>query len=235
MPRRKPRQSQNRQPNPIKKQPKAQKNHEKPRIKIEAATDNQDCYVNSIENFDITFCTGPAGSGKSYIAAGLSAKYLLEGKYEQLIVSRPLVCTGKDIGSLPGELSDKIGPYLGPIQENLRKFLGPYFGLFLNDKKIRFEPLELMRGYTFDNSVMILDEAQNCTAEQIKMFVTRLGKNSKVIINGDVKQTDLSKKSGLEFIIDRAKKVDDIAIIRLTYDDIQRNDLVYQFLRAVEE
>lgn len=235
MPRRKARRSQSRQPNPVKRQLKQQRNHDKPDIKIKGVTKNQEDYIRGIRESDITFCTGPAGSGKSYIATGLSVNFLLNGDYEQLIVSRPLVCTGKDIGSLPGELSDKINPYMGPIQDCLKKFLGPYYGLFVNEKKIRFEPLELMKGYTFDDSIMILDEAQNCSIEQIKMFVTRIGKRSKVIINGDVKQTDIAKKSGLEFIIGRAQKVPDISIVRLTYDDIQRNDLIYKFLRAVEE
>jgi phosphate starvation-inducible PhoH-like protein len=235
MPRRKPKRTQSRQPNPFKREPKQQKNHDKPRIFIKGATDNQDKYIKSIEDKSIIFCTGPAGSGKSFIAAGLSAQYLLDGEYEQLIVSRPLVCTGKEVGSLPGELADKIKPYFGPIQDSLKKFLGPYYGLCVNDHRIRFEPLEFMKGYTFNNTIMVLDEAQNCTTEQIKMFVTRIGSNSKVIINGDVRQTDIPKRSGLEYIIEKIKNISEISVIRLTYDDIQRHDLVSKFLRAVDE
>lgn len=233
MPRRKPKRRES--SNPIKKQPKQQINHNKPQIKIRSMTKNQDDYIKGIKNNDIIFCTGPAGSGKSYIAAGLSMEYLLDGKCEQIIISRPLVCTGKEIGSLPGELADKINPYLGPIQDSLKKLLGQYYGLYVNNRKIRYEPLELMRGYTFDNSIMILDEAQNCTVEQIKMFVTRIGKESKVIINGDMKQTDISKRSGLEFIIEKVSKIPGISITKLTYDDIQRNDIIYRFLRAIED
>jgi phosphate starvation-inducible PhoH-like protein len=233
MPRRKPKRRNS--SNPIKRQPKPQRSHDRPQIKIRGMTKNQDDYIKGIKDNDIIFCTGPAGSGKSYIAAGLATEYLLGGKCEQVIISRPLVCTGKEIGSLPGELTDKINPYLGPIQDSLKKLLGQYYGLYINDKKIRYEPLELMRGYTFDNSIMILDEAQNCTAEQIKMFITRIGKESKVIINGDIKQTDISKRSGLEFIIERASKVLGVSVARLTYDDILRNDIIYRFLRAVEE
>lgn len=238
MPRRKAKRTQSkqsRQPNPFKREYRTQKGLDEPKIRIQGATPNQEEYIRSIDDSDIIFCTGPAGSGKSFIAAGLSAKYLLDGEYEQLIISRPLVCTGKEVGSLPGELADKIKPYFGPIQDSLKKFLGPYYGLCVNDRRIRFEPLEFMKGYTFNNTIMVLDEAQNCTTEQIKMFVTRIGSGSKVIINGDVKQTDIPKRSGLEYIIEKVKNVSEISVIRLTYEDIQRHGLVYKFLRAVEE
>jgi phosphate starvation-inducible PhoH-like protein len=233
MPRRKPRVESTKRSRVIPKQ-KERVSHEKPKIRLQGQTPNQNDYISCISEYDIVFCTGPAGCGKSYIAAGMASKFIMEGKYSQVIVTRPLVCTGKDVGSLPGELSDKINPYLGPMQENLKKFLGPHYGLLVNDRTIRFEPLEMMRGFTFDNSIMILDEAQNCTIEQIKMFVTRIGKDSKVLINGDTKQTDL-KKSGLDFIINKVRGVKEIAICELDYDDIQRRDLVYTFLRAVEE
>ncbi len=208
---------------------------ERPNIDIKPVTENQADYYNCILDYDVTFCTGPAGSGKSYLAAGLAAKMILNKQFDHIIVTRPLICTGKDIGHLPGGVAEKIGPYIGPMQENLRIFLGHYYGLLVNDRTIRFEPLETMRGFTFNSTLMILDEAQNCTAEQIKMFVTRLGKNSKIIINGDVKQTDLKSRSGLEYIMNRVSGVEGIAICKLTHDDIQRNDVVARFLRAIEE
>ena len=148
-----------------------------------AKTENQKDYIRSIIDNHITFCTGPSGTGKSFIAAGIAAEHLQKDKIESIIVTRPLVCTGKDIGSLPGEINEKIKPYLAPMEENLKFFLGrDKFGLYFNYKRIRFEPLETMRGATFHNAYMILDEAQNCTLEQIKMFITRMGENSKVII-----------------------------------------------------
>ena len=237
MPRRKPKQSSSRSQFKPRVPKSENKQHLPKSIKqVEGKTDNQSDYIECIMDYDIIFCTGPAGCGKSYIAAGMAAKYLFEKQYDQIIVTRPLVCTGKDIGSLPGELCEKINPYLAPMQENLRYFLGnDYYGLFVNERKIRFEPLEMMRGSTFNNSIMILDEAQNCTVEQIKMFVTRIGKGSKVLINGDIKQSDIKGKSGLEFCISKVGAIEEIAVCRLTYDDIQRNDIIYKFIRAIEE
>lgn len=200
-----------------------------------AKTDNQREYIRSIIENDITFCTGPSGTGKSFIAAGVAAEAILRDKIDTIIVTRPLVCTGKDIGSLPGELSDKIKPYLQPMEENLKYFLGrDKFALYYNTRRIRFEPLETMRGATFHNSYMILDEAQNCTADQIKMFITRMGEHAKVMINGDTKQTDLYNTNGLNFCLDRLQNIESIGICRLDYCDIQRNGILAAVLRALE-
>jgi len=203
---------------------------------LEAKTENQKDYILSIIENDITFCIGPSGTGKSFIAAGIASEHLCKDKIESIIVTRPLVCTGKDIGSLPGELNEKIKPYLAPMTENLKYFLGrDKFGLYVNTNRIRFEPLETMRGMTFHNSYMILDEAQNCTMEQIKMFITRMGKNSKVIINGDMKQTDLFNKSGLSFCLDRLNSLNGVGICKLDYHDIQRNGIIASVLYALEQ
>jgi phosphate starvation-inducible PhoH-like protein len=200
-----------------------------------AKTENQKDYILSIVENDVTICTGPSGTGKSFIAAGIAAEHLQKDKIETIIVTRPLVCTGKDIGSLPGELNDKIKPYLLPMEENLKYFLGrDKFGLYYNLKRIRFEPLETMRGATFHNSYMILDEAQNCTLEQIKMFMTRIGEGSKVIVNGDTKQTDLYRDSGLSFCIDKLRNVEGIGICAFDYGDIQRNGIIGRILTALE-
>lgn len=200
-----------------------------------AKTGNQQNYIRSIIENDIIFCTGPSGTGKSFIAAGLAAEHLMKDKIETIIVTRPLVCTGKDIGSLPGELNEKIKPYLQPMEENLKYFLGrDKFGLYYNTRRIRFEPLETMRGSTFHNSYMILDEAQNCTLEQIKMFITRMGESSKVMINGDTKQTDLYNTNGLNFCLDRLKNINNIGICKLDYSDIQRNGILGVVLNALE-
>ena len=203
-------------------------------VTLEPKSYNQNLYVNSIEKNDITFCTGPSGTGKSFICAGVSAQKLVQQEARQIIITRPLVATGKEIGSLPGDVSEKILPYLKPMEENLKFFLKDYYSDSLNYGRIRYEPLELMRGATFHDSIMILDEAQNCTSEQIKMFITRMGENSKVIINGDVMQTDLNKKSGLNYCIDRLKNIDGVGIIKFNYEDIQRNGIIGKVLEALE-
>lgn len=216
------------------KKNKKNKTQPKPNVLV-AKTENQKEYIRSIIENDITFCTGPSGTGKSFIAAGIAAEHLLKDKIDTIIVTRPLVCTGKDIGSLPGELGDKIKPYLQPMEENLKYFLGrDKFGLYYNTRRIRFEPLETMRGSTFHNSYMILDEAQNCTLEQIKMFITRMGEHSKVMINGDTKQTDLYDTNGLNYCLSKLKDIDRIGICGLDYHDIQRNGILGAVLYALE-
>ena len=216
------------------KKSKKDKQTPKPNV-LEAKTENQRNYIRSIIENDVTFCTGPSGTGKSFIAAGIAASKLLKDEVETIIVTRPLVCTGKDIGSLPGELNDKIKPYLAPMEENLKYFLGrDKFGLYFNTRRIRFEPLETMRGATFHNSYMILDEAQNCTMEQIKMFITRMGEHSKVIINGDTKQTDLYRDSGLYYCLEKLNNLQGVGICSLGYNDIQRNGILGRILNALE-
>lgn len=212
------------------------KNKDKEKNVLIAKTENQKTYIRSIIENDVTFCIGPSGTGKSFIVAGIASDHILKDKIETIVVTRPLICTGKDIGSLPGELNEKIKPYLQPMEENLKYFLGrDHFGLYYNTRRIRFEPLETMRGSTFHNSYMILDEAQNCTLDQIKMFITRMGENSKVIINGDIKQTDLRGNSGLEYCIDRLQRMNGIGICHLGYNDIQRNGILGSILNALEE
>ena len=212
------------------------KRDDKPKVKhVEAKTENQKEYIRLIIENDIVFCSGPSGSGKSFVAAGIAAEHLHRGEIEQIIITRPLVCTGKDIGSLPGELGEKIAPYLLPMKENLKFFLGQsFYGYYDNEGQIHYKPLEVMRGATFHNCYMILDEAQNCTVEQIKMFVTRMGKGSKVLINGDVNQDDLRGRSGLEYCISKLKGLEGVGVCELGYEDIQRNDIIGRVLNALE-
>jgi phosphate starvation-inducible PhoH-like protein len=218
------------------KQRKSKKNHNPYKIvPLEAKTDNQKEYIRSIIENDVVFCSGPSGSGKSFIAAGVAAHHIFEERIEQVIITRPLICTGKDIGSLPGELNEKIAPYLLPMQENFKFFLNhSYHRLHNREHKITYKPLEIMRGSTFHNSYMILDEAQNCTYDQIKMFVSRMGHNSKVLINGDTNQTDLKRDSGLEMCMDKLSGIDGVAICKLSYTDIQRNGIIGRILNALE-
>jgi phosphate starvation-inducible PhoH-like protein len=221
--------------NPKKLRLKNKKKKEQEKNVLVAKTENQKKYIRSIIENDITFCIGPSGTGKSFIAAGIASEHLESDKIETIIVTRPLVCTGKDIGSLPGELNEKIKPYLQPMEENLKYFLGrDRFGLYYNTRRVKFEPLETMRGATFHNSYMILDEAQNCTLEQIKMFITRMGQNSKVIINGDIKQTDLYNNVGLSTCLHKLKGINGVGICELSYHDIQRNGILGAVLNALE-
>lgn len=202
---------------------------------VEAKTENHQYYIDSILDNEITICTGPAGSGKSYISAGIFARMLQQGEVDQIIATRPLVCAGKDIGSLPGEMHEKIAPYLKPIEENIRSFLGQAnYGNHLNNGRIRYEPLEVMRGATFNRSCMILDEAQNCTLEQLKMFITRMGKDSKIVINGDVKQSDIGGQNGLSILTNKLRTVEGVGVCTLSYEDIQRNGIIGRVLRALE-
>lgn len=217
-----------------KRRPKKESNAPQKVKTVEAKTENQKEYIRSIIENDVIFCSGPSGSGKSYIAAGISSEHLHRGEIEQVLITRPLVCTGKELGSLPGDLLEKIAPYLLPMQENFKHFLGrAYYGMYYNEGRIKYQPLEVMRGSTFHNTYMILDEAQNCTFEQIKMFITRMGRGSKVLINGDTRQCDLSK-SGLWDCIEKLKDVEGVGISILTRQDIQRNGILGRILTAME-
>ena len=203
---------------------------------LTAKSKNQKEYILSIVQNDITFCFGPSGTGKSFVAAGISAEHLMQNKTSQIIVTRPLVCAGKSLGAVPGEVADKVKPYLKPMEENLKFFLGnEKFNKYLSSDIIKFEPLELMRGASFHNSYMILDEAQNCTLDQIKMFITRIGENSKVIINGDIKQTDLKDGSGLKICIEKLDRIHGVGICEFTNSDIQRNSIIKSILMALED
>jgi phosphate starvation-inducible PhoH-like protein len=218
-----------------KKSPKKQNGPQQLKI-VEPKTKNQQQYIRSIAENDIVFCTGPSGCGKSYIASGIASQKLHYDQIETIIITRPLVCTGKEIGSLPGELNEKIAPYLLPMQENLKHFLGrAFYGEYFNQKRIRYMPLEVMRGSTFNYSYMILDEAQNCSMEQIKMFITRMGEGSKVLINGDIKQTDIKSRSGLAECINRLYNIDGVGVCELTHQDIQRNGILGRVLTALEQ
>ena len=207
---------------------------QKPRPLV-GKTTNQKDYIRAIAENDVIFCSGPAGSGKSYIASGVAAHKLFRGEIEQIIVTRPLVCTGKELGALPGNVSEKIMPHLAPMEENLKYFLQRVnYGKFMNDGVIRYEPLELMRGATFHDAYMILDEAQNCSVDQIKMFITRMGQNTKVLINGDTNQTDLHGHSGLAYCMNKLARVNGVGVSKLDYQDIQRNGIIGRVLSVLE-
>lgn len=205
-------------------------------VPISFKTENQKKYILSIIENDITFCTGVSGTGKTFVAAGLACQKLHEGEISKIVVTRPLVCTGKDIGALPGEIDEKVMPYLSPLEESFKFFLNDMYRDYFKDGHIVYKPLELMRGSTFNNAIMILDEAQNCSIEQIKMFITRIGQNSKVIINGDLNQTDLRRDgaSALTYCVKKLSSVKGVGVVNFTTADIQRNGIIGRVLNALE-
>lgn len=212
------------------------------RIDFKPKTINQSNYLKAIIQNSVTFATGPAGCGKSFLCLGLACQYLLEDKYEKIIIARPTVeAAPKSIGALPGGEDEKLSPYLLPAIEHMKEFLGKdIYGKYYHEERIEFRALEFCRGCNFKDSFVICEESQNCDKEQIIMMVTRLNTGSKMVINGDFEQTDLKKKSGdfptdLQFIMDRVEKnnLEEFGIARLTDEDIMRNPIIAGFLRAV--
>ena len=198
--------------------------------RLHPKTDNQADYIRSIANNIVTLCHGPAGTGKTSVSVGLACEYLTEGKVEKIIITRPFVESGrKGLGYLPGSFKDKIHPYLIPVLEEMDLYLNSQQSKRLLDNNIiEIVPLEYMRGRNFHNAFMILDEAQNATFDQIKMFITRVGRDSKSVINGDLQQSDLSNKGGCDFheIITRLDKLENVGIMELTVEDIIRNPII---------
>lgn len=204
---------------------------------LASKTENQKDYILNIVENDITICYGPAGTGKTFIAAALACQALARGDIESIILTRPMVqCSrGDSLGALKGDLSEKFGPYLMPLIYQMEYFLGKaQTNILISTDVIKLIPLELCRGMNFDNCYAILDEAQNATYEQIKMFMTRIGKFSKVILTGDTKQTDLYDCDFSE-IIDRLQNLERVGISKLTKQDIQRNPLISSILGRLED
>ena len=178
-----------------KRRNKPQRKHQT-RKRLKPKTENQEDYIRCISEDDITFCSGPAGSGKTAVAVGLACEYFLDNRVEKIIITRPVVESGRGLGFLPGSLTEKIAPYLVPVVEEIKLYLGKEtWNSARSTNSIEMCPLEYMRGRNFHNTFMILDEAQNATYEQIKMFLTRIGMGSKAVINGDISQTDLNTVS----------------------------------------
>ena len=190
---------------------------------------NQFNMVNSIYNDDLLFAVGPAGSGKTYTAVALAVKALKEKRVRKIILTRPAVEAGENLGFLPGDLKEKLDPYLQPLYDALGDMI-PASKLteYLEDKVIQIAPLGFMRGRTLDNAFVILDEAQNTTEAQLKMFLTRMGKSAKFIVTGDITQVDLPKhqKSGLKLALDLFKNQKGISIVKLNEEDVVRHPLV---------
>jgi len=202
---------------------------------IRAKSPNQRRMVETIENNDILLAIGPAGTGKTYTAVALAVRALKNKSVKRIILTRPAVEAGENLGFLPGDLKDKLDPYMQPLYDALRDMLPPAKLLtFLEDGTIEIAPLAFMRGRTLDNAFVILDEAQNATSPQMKMFLTRMGKNAKFIVTGDVTQIDLPAKqqSGLLHAAKILAGIEGISIIQLEECDVVRHKLVVQILRA---
>ena len=200
---------------------------------ITARTENQQLLVKAFENNDLVFATGPAGSGKTFVAIALAVKALKNKEVRKIILSRPAVEAGEKLGFLPGEMKDKLDPYLQPLYDALQDMI-PAAKL---NNVIQIAPLAFMRGRTLNDAVIILDEAQNTTTHQIKMFLTRLGMNAKMIVTGDVTQIDLppSTTSGLIQAMQILKGVNGIGKIEFTKKDIVRHKLVQRIVEAYDK
>lgn len=205
---------------------------------IKARTRNQKKLVEFSEDNDIVFAIGPAGTGKTYTAVALAVRALKNRLVKKIILTRPAVEAGESLGFLPGDLKEKIDPYLRPLYDALDDMLPSDKILqFMATRVIEVAPLAYMRGRTLDNAFIILDEAQNTTSMQLKMFLTRLGPNAKCIITGDLSQVDLprSQKSGLREAVDLLKDLDGIATLFLDAEDVVRHRLVKAIIKAYEQ
>ena len=209
-----------------------------PRKSVIARSDKQSEYIKALKESDIVMSLGPAGTGKSFLAVSVAVTLLIEKKIERVILSRPAVEAGEKLGFLPGDMKEKVDPYLRPLYDALYEL----FGADKIDKKIEsgeieIAPLAFMRGRTLKNCFAILDEAQNATETQIKMFLTRIGENSKLVVNGDPSQVDLINKSqsGLIKSRDILKDLSEIKIIEFDHTDVVRHPLVSKIIRAYQK
>jgi len=205
---------------------------------VRARTANQKKLVQQAEKNDIVFAIGPAGTGKTYTAVALAVRALKNKQVKKIILTRPAVEAGESLGFLPGDLKEKIDPYLRPLYDALDDMIpADKLGYYMSTRTIEIAPLAYMRGRTLDNAFIILDEAQNATDLQIKMFLTRIGANAKAIITGDITQVDLprNQRSGLQTAVRILNNIDGIAHIELDEDDVVRHRLVKQILRAYEK
>ena len=208
-----------------------------PRKSVIARSEKQSDYIEALKENDITMALGPAGTGKSFLAVSVAVTLLMEKKIDRVILSRPAVEAGEKLGFLPGDMKEKVDPYLRPLYDALYEL----FGADKIDKKIEtgeieIAPLAFMRGRTLKNCFAILDEAQNATETQIKMFLTRIGENSKLVVNGDPSQVDLINKahSGLVKSKNILKNINEIEIIEFDHNDVVRHPLVSKIIRAYQ-
>ena len=207
-------------------------------LSIKARTANQRKLVKSSTENDMLFAIGPAGTGKTYTSVALAVRALKNKEVRRIILTRPAVEAGENLGFLPGDLKEKLDPYMAPLYDGLRDMVpAEKLGEYIEHGIIEIAPLAFMRGRTLDNAYVILDEAQNTTTAQMKMFLTRMGKSAKFIITGDVTQIDLprNQKSGLVMAIDNLKEVEGIGLVRLNENDVIRHQLVKKIITALKD
>lgn len=204
---------------------------------IRCKTIGQSRYVKAIASSDITFGIGPAGTGKTFLAVAMAVTAFRNKQVSKIVLTRPAIEAGEKLGFLPGDLLTKIDPYLRPLYDSLFDLIGSeMYARLLEKSAIEVAPLAYMRGRTLDDAFIILDEAQNTTSEQMKMFLTRTGHNSKVVVTGDITQIDLprGRKSGLVEVMDILKDIKGIEFVRLSHKDVVRHELVMEIIKAYE-
>lgn len=202
--------------------------------KVEPKNENQDKYYTSIREKTVTFGVGPAGTGKTFLAVYQALCHLWSKKVHRIIITRPVMEAGEKLGYLPGDLNEKMDPYVRPIFDAMIDMIGfDEMKKKIDSGRIEIAPLAFMRGRTFNNCFVILDEAQNCTYEQLKMALTRLGHDSKCIVNGDPNQADL-QNSGLKATISALANLDDVGIVRFSAVDVERSEIVKKLVGAFE-
>lgn len=205
---------------------------------IKYKTLGQKNYVDAIKKNEVVFGVGPAGTGKTYLAVAMAVSSFRKKEVEKIILTRPAVEAGESLGFLPGDLQSKVDPYLRPLYDALQEMFGlESYQKLIEKGVIEIAPLAYMRGRTLNNSFIILDEAQNTTKEQMKMFLTRMGEGSRMVITGDVTQIDLpsGKKSGLVHATEILKNIDGIGIVKLTSSDVVRHSLVMKIIKAYDK
>ena len=202
-----------------------------------ARTEAQQRYLDLLRTKDLVFSSGPAGTGKTYLAVAAAVRALREGTVKRLVLTRPAVEAGEHLGFLPGDLEDKVDPYLRPLFDSLNDLMSPAATRRMRELDIiEVAPLAFMRGRTFNDSFVILDEAQNATRVQMKMFLTRLGERTKAVVTGDVSQTDLSgTKSGLKDAIVKLGNIDGVGAVEFAAQDVQRSDLVAHIVQTYDD
>jgi phosphate starvation-inducible PhoH-like protein len=206
--------------------------------KIKPKTENQKNYVKKMLENDIVIAIGPAGTGKTFLAATVGLKLLKEKRIKKIVITRPIVEAGEHLGFLPGDIESKVNPYLKPVYDVFYNLLGPEkFHIYREEDIIETVPLAYMRGRTLEDSFIILDEAQNTTTVQMKMFLTRMGFNSKIVVTGDITQIDLKEKntSGLITSIEILKDIEEIKIVVLTNEDIIRHPIITKIIDAYKK